>query len=439
VTRAASCGRRFGWTAFGAYVTATAAYIAYIVSREPFSFDAWNVAIDTGAKPITVGRFFAYWRYEYAHSNPRLGQPLTYLAYKLGGFAEVATPVAFIALTLAIAVLGLGRFPRRGRDLAAWAIAIGFCWFALPQIGRNMFCRSYAANYVYTAAIVVWFLVPLRAGYGRSMTDIVSYAMAGALTGMCNEHTGPALIVFLVAYALWLRRTQRPAGMPLAGAIGVVIGFCALVLAPGQDERYGGLAHRHGVIGQVLERGMSGALDLVGDYLVYAAPLLVIVVMLYALAPPGDDASERRARVLLVLAIAAGAAVAGTLCASPKLGSRFFIAPAAILLAGVIALVDARARSARQLAPLVVLAVGAAVYAAAQTIPLYRAVSAQGEARMAALRASTPGTSLVVVPLEQLEESWWFIGDDFRDPKKRTIVARYFALTRVTLRGRRGD
>src|SRR5664279_4978073 len=195
------------FVAFVAYVAATAFHIGFVVAHEPFSFDAWNVTIDTGAQSPTIGRFFAYWQYEYAHSNPRLGQPLTYLAYKLDWFAELVTPLAYLALTLGITVLGLGRRPKRGRELALWAMVIGFCWFALPQIGRNMFCRAYAANYVYGAAIQLWFLVPLRLRAARpdaaTTQQCLTYAMAGALAGICNEHTGPALIAFLAGYAWW--------------------------------------------------------------------------------------------------------------------------------------------------------------------------------------------------------------------------------------------
>jgi hypothetical protein len=220
-------------------------HIAYVVAHEPFAFDAWNVAVDTHAKPITIARFFEYWRYEYAHSNPRLGQPLTYLAYKVAGFAEVVTPVAYLALTLAITVLGLGRVPRRGRELAIWAVVIGFGWFALPQSGRNLFCRAYAANYIYGAAIQLWFLAALRLAMAKPVAgQAITFALAGALAGICNEHTGPALIVFLLAYAWWLRRGGKQARVPVAAALGVLVGFCALLFAPGQHERYGGLAQR---------------------------------------------------------------------------------------------------------------------------------------------------------------------------------------------------
>ena len=429
--------------AFVAYAAATAVHIGYVVAHEPFSFDAWNVAVDTGAQPITIGRFFAYWQYEYAHANPRLGQPLAYLAYKVDGFAEVVTPLAYLALTLAITLLALGRWPRRGRELALWAIAIGFCWFALPQIGRNMFCRSYAANYVYGAAIQLWFLVPLRLGAARrddALTQrCIGYAMMGALAGLCNEHTGPALICVLAGYGWWLRRAGKRAALPLSGAVGVAIGFAALLFAPGQGERYGGLARQHGPIAEVFERGFSGGLEIFRDYLTYAAPLLAIlvVVSIHALATRTERAEpeHRRAVASIAIALAAGVIIAVTLCASPKLGSRFFIAPLALLLAGLVALIDVTASSPRRLAPLLALAVVASSYAAVRTVPLFRTVSAQGSARMAALEASPPGSVFVADRFDQVGETWWFIGDDFRDGKKRALVAHYFALARVSLRG----
>src|SRR4051812_2058164 len=75
---------------FVAYVTVTGIHVGWVMAREPFAFDAWNIAVDTGAKPFSLARFFSYWRYEYTHSNPRIGQAFTYLAYKLTWFAVVA-------------------------------------------------------------------------------------------------------------------------------------------------------------------------------------------------------------------------------------------------------------------------------------------------------------------------------------------------------------
>jgi hypothetical protein len=427
-----------------AYVAATAIHIAFVMAHEPFAFDAWNVAVDTNARPFTVGRFFDYWWFEYTHSNPRLGQAFTYLAYKLDGFAELATPLAYLALTLAVTTLGLGRVPwKRGRDLAAWAIAIGFGWFVFPEIGRNMFCRAYSANYIYGAAIQLWFLVPLRLArtYQPSTRTCVAYGVLGFVAGICNEHTGPTFIALLAAYAWWSRRRGKRVPLVWAGAIGFAIGFAALFFAPGQNERYDELATKVSLPMRMIQRGVVGNVDILRDYVLYAAPLLCLVVILLVIAQlrgPADDdrQGERRTALrLVVLALVAGLLLAMTMFVSPKLGARFYIVSMALLLASVLALVDVVLVRPRQLVLLVLLAVAASIYAAARTVPLYLKVSREGAIRMTALDHSKPGSIFVADAFEQVDETWWYIGDDFRDAKKRELVARYFDLARVFFRG----
>ncbi len=426
-----------------AYVAATAVHIGWVMAHEPFSFDAWNLAVDTSGKPFTVGRFFDYWWFEYTHSNPRLGQAATYLAYKLDWFAEIATPLAYLAMTLGVTVLGLGRWPRKGRELALWAIAIGFGWFVFPELGRNMFCRAYGANYVYGAAVQLWFLAALRLvkTFDASARRTALYALAGFVAGTCNEHTGPALAAFLVGYAWWLRRRHEPSKLVWAGGLGFAVGFAMLFFAPGQAERYDGLASKVSLPMRLVQRGVTGNVDILRDYVIYAAPLLVLLVIVMIVAQlrePWDDerrAERQRALRLVTLAISLGVALTVTLFVSPKLGSRFYIVSMALLLAGVIAVLDAVVVQARQLAPLVVLAVAASTYAAARTVPLFAAVSQQGAERMAMLAASHPGDVVVADAFDQVEETWWFIGDDFRDAKKRELVASYLGLSRVVFRG----
>jgi hypothetical protein len=419
---------RVGYALLAAYFVATAIHIGWIVGHEPFAFDAWNIAGDTGAKPFSIQRFFEYWGYEYTHSNPRIGQPVTYLVYKLDYVANVLTPLAFLAISAAVTTLGLGRFPRRGKELALWAVALGCSWFALPEIGRNMFCRAYATNYVYTIAAVLWFLVPLRLGAVRYAG---LYALAGVAVGLCNEHTGPALILLVGGYAWWLRRDGKSFTFPTAGAAGLALGFLALFFAPGQGERYNGLAEQVSLLGRLVQRGVPGNLDILRDWVIYASPLLAIV-MLLVLVRGADEARRARALRFIALACAIGIVMIMTLFVSPKLGSRFYMVPMALLLAGVIGLADAVLERPHVLC---VLAVAASIYAGARTIPLYSKVSAQAAERMAALEATKRGDIFVADAWEQVEESWWFIGDDFRDVQKRDMVAKYFALQRVYFRG----
>jgi len=416
---------------FLAYAAATCLHIGWVTLHEPFYFDAWNVAITTGAKPFSAGNFVDFWTFEYTHSNPRLGQPLTYLAYKLVAFAPIVTSLAYLALATAITILGTGRLPRfkENRDLALWSFTIGALWFALPQLGKTLFCSAYSANYVYTAAIQLWFLVPIRLGAKRYG---LLYAFAGLVAGMCNEHTGPTLCLFLVLYA-WHKRDR----FTMFGAAGAVIGFAALFFAPGQGQRYDGLAQRAGMMGRVLQRGIDGNLDILRNWMLYAAPVLLllgIVLVVVFVGRAKRDADALRAPLRFVaLAMIAGTLIACTIFVSPKLGPRFYYVSMALLLAGFVGVVDA-VLSPRQLAPLVALAVLASTYAAYRTIPLYRKLHQQSELRLAAMAAQPAKTVFIAEAWTQVDETWWSLGDDFRDAKKRELVAKYFDFAGVVFR-----
>ena len=430
---------------FVAYVTLTALHIGWVMHHEPFAFDAWNMAADTHAQPITAGRFFDYWAYEFTHSNPRFGQPLTYLAYKLEYFSVIATPIAYLALAAAAFVLGTGRRPswRRDRDLALYAIALGFMWFVIPQIGKTLFCRAYCANYVYGAAIQLWFLVPLRlaAKPRASLVACIGYALFGVIAGACNEHTGPTLCLMLVGYAWWSQREQpQTPTLAWAGALGTVIGFCAIFFAPGQGQRYDSLAQRLTLSQRLWSRGFGGNLDIVRDLIAAAAPLLALMVLIAAIGMVREagyaEQRQRRTAALrtIAIAMAAGLLVAITIFVSPKLGPRFYLAPMVGMLAAFIALADAVLVSVNGFAVFVTLAVVASTYAAARTIPRYRRLAHESEARLARLEASARGTAVTLDAFDQVEDDWWFLGDDVRAPNKREMIAKYFDLSAVILR-----
>jgi hypothetical protein len=437
---------RAATAAFVVYAAATLVYVGWIVAHEPFAFDAWNLAVDTHAQPFTVPRWLGYYWHEYIYSNPRFGQALTYLAYKLDDFATIATPLAFAALSLAVTILGLGRVPRltRARDLALTTIAIGCMWFALPELPKTMFCRAYSANYVYGAAIQLWLLVVLRLvpdGQAR-LAPCIAYAVFGIIAGACNEHSGPTLAAFMVGYAWWTqRRTKAVPRLAWAGAVGAVAGFAWIFFAPGQGERYDGLAQRVSLLGRLAQRGVVANLDILRGLLLGAAPVLVLItaasiISLVAKRPPTESEADARRNALrgIAGAMIAGVAMAATIFVSPKLGTRFYLLSCALLLAGFIALADAVLVTPRRLVPFVVVALFTSGYAPYRTVMLYWRVSVEGAKRMAALEAATPGTRFVADGFEQIDDSWWYLGDDFRDVKKRELVADYFGLSRVVYR-----
>lgn len=491
--RAGQAGRAAGSVLralFVAYLIATAIHIAFVVAHEPFAFDDWNIARDTGAAPFSLARWLGYGAYEYTHSNPRIGQWLEYLAYKVVGFEAVATPLAFLALSAAVATLGLGRLPswRRGRDLALWSVALGALWFALPRIAMTLFARAYCTNYVYGAVIQLWFVVAIwlgraRGGYWRAAV----YAALGVAAGMANEHTGPVLVAFAIGCAA-LRQRRPPVSVSApvsaadsaadsapdtapgsssvralwAGAAGAVIGFGAIFFAPGQDQRYDGLATRISLVGRFLRRGVTDNFDIYCDFVIGCAPVLALIAVALALeawrpaiaspAAPGasppapgaswsspgtsaDDPADARRRALRFFgAVAiAGTLITATVFVSPRLGPRFYLHSCALVLAALIAVLDAVA-TPKRLAAFAALAVCSSAYAAAHTVPLYRRVGAQSDARQAELRTAARGSTPTVEAFDQSEPSWWFVGDELRDVLLRRDVAAFFGLRAITYR-----
>jgi hypothetical protein len=119
--------------------------------------------------------------------------------------------------------------------------------------------------------------------------------------------------------------------------------------------------------------------------------------------------------------------MAATIFVSPKLGSRFYLGSGCLVLAGLIALADA-VLSERGLGWLVVLAIASTAYAAGHTVPLYDHAKLASDERMAGLAAAPAGSVFIANSFDQVDDSWWFLGDDFRDARKRDMVAKYFDL-----------
>jgi hypothetical protein len=133
---------------------------------------------------------------------------------------------------------------------------------------------------------------------------------------MCNEHTGPALALLAAGLAGW---RWRQAGMAprllVAGAAGVAVGFALIFFAPGQGQRYDGLAEQATLGERLLQRGFTRNLDILQQYLDGAAPLLVFIALAVVVGLLGDGratAPRKRALATLGLALGFGLLVTGT-------------------------------------------------------------------------------------------------------------------------------
>jgi len=277
--------------------------------------------------------------------------------------------------------------------------------------------------------------VPLRLAKNPANWRCIAYALFGVIAGMCNEHTGPALCAFMLAFAWW-QEDHGVARIAWWGAIGAIAGFAALFFAPGQNQRYDDLATKMSMFGRLMSRGVTGNVEIVRDLILGVAPVLGLIAIVGVIAIAGHEPENReregRHSAVRIIAIAMVAAIvmAVTIFVSPKLGPRFYYGSACLLLAGLVALADSVLLD-RQLVPFVVLAVASSIYAAAHTVPLYGRLARAGAQRMAELEAAPRGSVFIAESFEQVDEGWWFLGDDFRDAKKRQLVADYFGLQGV--------
>ena len=432
---------------FVAYVAMTALHIGWVVHHEPFAFDAWNVAIDTHAKPFTVGNFFDYWKLEYTHSNPRFGQPFDVprlQARVVRGDRDAAR---------------VSRAVARDHDPRARAAAVR-AWVATSRCGRSSLgvavVRAAAGRQdaVLSRVLRELHLRRSRSSCGSSCRcasrqaprrprSAIAYAMLGVVAGMCNEHTGPTLCAFMLGYAWW--QAQRPARRASRGParLGAIIGFAAIFFAPGQDQRYDDLAQKMSLFGRLLSarrhgerrdrarpdaRRRAGARadrDRRGDGDRDARARESRTRSSPRRGPHDrgrdgrgardgrDDlrVAEARAAVLLRLVRACCSRACVALADEPC--SRIASSP----------------RSSRS-------RWSSSIYAAAHTIPLYGRLAARATCGSPSSPRATPGTVLIADSFEQVDESWWFLGDDFRDAKKRDMVATYFGLSGVVFHAR---
>src|SRR5262249_8041817 len=115
---------------------------------------------------------------------------------------------------------------------------------------------------------------------GAGWLATAGIAALGIAAGMANEHTGPTLLVCAVGYsALRQRALGRPPRLLWAGTLGGVAGFAAVFFAPGQGERYDNLAGKVGLLGRLLQRGITNNLDIYRDFVLGAAPVLGLIVI----------------------------------------------------------------------------------------------------------------------------------------------------------------
>jgi hypothetical protein len=421
--------------AWAAAIVPLWAVLAYCVWQEPIGHDSWGHVLWHRNHELSASGVWAFARDSYLGGNPRLGQVLTLLAFAPGPWHVIFTPLIELGLLGLLTTLALGRWPswRRAEDALLQATITAMVLIGTAVIG-SLFCyRPFTGNYLYGLALNLLLLVPYRfsvEGRGGRWWWTPGVLVVGFAAGLSNEHTGPTVIaaIGLAIVVTWRRERRVPVWM-IVGAIAVIAGFLALFFAPGQNQRYDGLARQASLLGRILERGAWGNAQILVRLGQYTAPMLAWIALAVAAGRGGGAVNGRR--VLQVMA-AGAVMIVMTLYASPKLGERLYFASSALLAAAIGGWVVAVSAARWAQVALVVMAVAAHGFFAERMITTYAVAGRESAARLAALRTAAPG-STVTVPRLHAPHSRWFQGEDLDGDDKRRDVARGWGLAAIVL------
>lgn len=404
--------------------------LAVICACEPVAGDGWG-HYWAAKDPLTWDHAVAFAKGSYLHGNPRWGQLVLVAMFHAPIPWAVISALVIVAVLLLSMALIRARWPRAGDVADSWLLVqvLATAIVTTPHFGAVWFYRPIFANYVFPLAVQLLWLVPYRFHASRPLASPWWFALAivplGVLAGAGNEHTGVGLAVAAVAltYVAWSRDRTVPA-WAITGVLALVAGYVALLTAPGQFERYGGVGNQRGVLERIVDRGVRGNLHVFGVLVAWLAPTLVVVVLV---------AGRRLARMprATVGFVAIAAVIVATSLGSPKVGLRLLAAPGTMvaLALGVFLVELATDRAKARRMRIVSLAVSG--IALATSLVIFVVTGIEGRARLRALETAPPGAT-VCAPLFTFATPTPFSkGDDFRSTRVVTRIANRYGLAGI--------
>ncbi len=407
---------------------------------EPVVRDSWGPTLWHYWNDVTPSTVAEFIRHSYVEANPRFGQTLTLLLFTPGPWHVIFTPIAELGLFALLTTMALGRWPsiKRADDALVFATATAIVAIAAPQFGPMLFYRPFTGNYTFGLILNLSCLVPYRLHAEvprrwRAWWSPLLFVL-GLAAGMCNEHTGTAFVsAAAFAIVIFVRRGERIRPWMIAGVLGLALGYVLLLLAPGQNVRYNGLATEAGMLARIADRGVVENIEIItrlGTYLAVAAPWILLGILARWIGSPAPI--SRATRLSLVVLVAGGLVSALTLLASPKLGPRLYLASVALIAVAITGWVTSQLSAGWSRRVCAVMAAGVLAFVAWKCVVTYRVVGEVSATRLAVIRKG-PFHTHVVVPRYPVPANRWFLGEDFDLPAFRAAMASDYGLAGIEL------
>ena len=178
-------------------------------------------------------------------------------------------------------------------------------WFLTPAFGQSFIWLTGASNYLWTTTIILIFLnifVYLEHSTKKyNFIQIILFGILGILAGWTNENSGASLVFMLLTFFIIRKVIEKEKihQIQWVGALGVLVGFVIMIIAPGNYVRSSGFKDHSFFLIQWLKRALS-ITQTIEHYFIVIIAVMIILLSIYIFKKQKID---KRVLIFLIGAI----------------------------------------------------------------------------------------------------------------------------------------
>jgi Family of unknown function (DUF6056) len=409
---------------FFAMLACTWGFFALMAWLSPVQGEDWSARywIDKhGLAPDWLGRYLV--------DHHILGDVVALFIGAYDWLHVLLSPLVMLAFLLGILTHVRGRWPRPDDpgDALAFLLASALLWVGGARAGVTLFYRPYLALFVYGLTCVLWFTAVIRFAGERARAG-GARALGLFVLGVCAGTSNHQIVaVLLIAVPLWLRHRRAAAAWMWVGYAGLVLG--ALLLFTDRPYlplvNFGELGFEANSIRFFRTLAEGGRVILV----CLAAELLMLVRSRFRDVPMPEVPGQHVSQLGWLFGVSLLISVLGLL--SPRWGEPAMLAPTVLLAIGGVMVLGALARDPQARRVLWVFALVSHAVVVALAVPRYVRVHREFGARAATLARAARGSNVRIAPYSEVEQSFWFYGEDLGTSATRSMVSYAYGLAGV--------
>lgn len=171
----------------------------------------------------------------------------------------------------------------KNKDRPYLLLAIHFMiYFISPVFGQNCIWLIGSCNYIWTMAIMLALLYQYKNNYTKedNIMRIILMFILGIISGWTNENTSFGLLVIIISMIVLNKLNNKKINKwHISGALGNLLGFAIMILAPGNFVRSAGFVDKDFIIIRWIKRFITCTLGIFN----YCMPLVIALIILFTI------------------------------------------------------------------------------------------------------------------------------------------------------------